>query len=136
MILTKTLHSGEFLDYEGNIIRVTFSKDEELEIFLSPSTINVGKDGGEFIIEAYINVAGEEISASSLTGNAYTWGVKLQGMFYDDYVNADGYTVSKYKLTIPKNTSGKARESKGDVGFSHTYNGTRLEKTITIKQSS
>lgn len=136
MIITKTLHSGEFLDYEGNIIRVTFTEDRELEIFLSPSTVNVGKDGGEFIIEAYINVAGGNISGTSLTGNAFRWGVKLQGMFYDDYVNADGYTVSKYKLTIPENTSGKARESKGEVGLIYNYNGSELKKTITIKQSS
>lgn len=136
MIITETLHSGEFLDYEGNIIRVTFTKDKELGIFLSPSTVDVGKDGGEFIIEAYINVAGETISGTSLTGDAYRWGVKLQGMFYDDYVNADGYTVSKYKLTIPQNTTGKARESKDDVVFSCNYNGILLEKFITIKQSS
>ena len=136
MIITKTLHSGEFLDYEGNIIRVTFTEDRELGIFLSPSTVNVSKDGGVFIIEAYINVADGKISGTQVTGNAYSWGVMLQSMSYDDYVNADGYTVSKYKLIIPQNTSGKARESKDDVGFSYTYNGTRLEKFITIKQSS
>lgn len=136
MIITETLHSGEFLDYEGNIIRVTFTKDKELGIFLSPSTVNVGKDGGEFIIEAYINVADGKLSGTSVMGDAYSWGVTLQSMYKDDYVNADGYTVHKYKLTIPKNTSGTARESKDDVGFSYTYNGTRLEKFITIKQSS
>lgn len=57
-------------------------------------------------------------------------------MYSDNYVNDEGYTVSKYKLTIPKNTSGTARESKDDVGFRYTYNGTVLEKFITIKQSN
>lgn len=69
MIITKTLHSGEFLDYEGNIIRVTFTEDRELGIFLSPATVDVGKDGGEFII----NVEDEKISGTSVMGDAYSW---------------------------------------------------------------
>lgn len=136
MIITKTLHSGEFLDYEGNIIRVTFTKDEELELFFSQYTVDVGKDGGEFIIEAYINNAGDYSFISGVTGNAFRWGVSFSSMFNDEYVNADGFTVHKYKLTIPQNTTGKARESKGEVGLTYNYNGSELKKTITIKQSS
>jgi hypothetical protein len=136
MIITKTLHSGEFLDYEGNIIRVTFTKDTELELFFSQYTVDVGKDGGEFIIETYINNAGDYSFISSVTGNAFRWGVSFSSMFNDEYVNADGFTVHKYKLTIPQNTTGKARESKGEVGLTYNYNGSELKKTITIKQSS
>lgn len=129
--MKKILHSGQFLDYEGNIIRITFYQEKHL--WVSITAIIAPYTGGEYDVEVWSDV-GDAIIYDS----AYDW--ISDPIFQGSYKNDDGHTVYKYKIQIKgRDFLGVAATGSLNVGveindFSQLegYDGEQLKKTITI----
>ena len=132
--MKKILHSGEFLDYDGNIIRVTFYKEKHL--WVSRSSITAPYTGGEYEVEVWSDV-GEALIYDS----QYDW--IDDPIFQGSYKNSDGHTVYKYLIKIKgRPFVGTNTTATLNVGVEITdsetlnelneYDDTILTKTITI----
>ena len=129
--MKKILHSGEFLDYDGNTIRVSFYK--EYHLWVSRTSITAPYTGGEYDIEIWSDVGDAWISDSE-----YGW--ISDPIFKGSYRNADGHTVYKYTIQIAgRDFVGVSTTGSLNVGveISDTdkiegYDGEQLKKTITI----
>lgn len=128
--MKKILHSGQFLDYDGNTIKVTFYKEKHL--WVSRTSIASGIDGGEYMIEVWSDLGDAEIYDSE-----YDW---IEPISAGNYKNKDGHTVYRYNIQIASRPLFSApRTGELGVGVEVTestegYDGERLRKTITISQ--
>jgi hypothetical protein len=94
--MKKILHSGEFVNYEGKTIRVSFYIEKHL--WVSVSEIEVSALGGTYEVEVWSD-AGDALIYNSQE----SWiGLSSNGM----YVNNEGHNVYKYKITVKRNSVG------------------------------
>lgn len=132
--MKKILHSGEFLDHDGNTIKVTFYKEKHL--WVSRSYITAPYTGGEYEVEVWSD-AGDALIYDS----QYDW--IDDPIFGGSYKNSDGHTVYKYKIKIAgRPLVGVTQTATLNVGVEITdsetlnelneYDDTILTKTITI----
>lgn len=132
--MKKILHSGEFLDYDGNTIKVTFYKEKHL--WVSRSSITAPYTGGEYEVEVWSD-AGDALIYDS----PVDW--IDDPIFQGSYKNGDGHTVYKYKMKIAgRPFVGVTQTATFNVGVEITdsetlnelneYDDTILTKTITI----
>lgn len=129
--MKKILHSGEFLDYDGNTIRVTFYKEKHL--WVSRSSITAPYTGGEYEIEVW-----SDIGDAVIYDSQYDW--ISDPIFGGSYKNSEGHTVYKYKIQISgRPFVGVATTGTLNVGVEEIWtedhngwDGERLNKTITI----
>lgn len=121
-------HSGDFLDYDGNTIRVTFKTD--VDFVVSIDTITCGSSGGVYEVTAYV------------TNSKYTIGHRITSYDWssieliDNYINSDKHNVYKYKITVNAVPAG-ATLPNPRTGFAifETYiEGENYQKTIKITQ--
>ena len=88
--MKKILHSGEFLDYDGNTIRVSFYK--EYHLWVSTSVISAPYTGGEYDLEVWSDAGYVKIRDF----DADWFSVSRLG----NYKNSEGHTVNKYLIKI------------------------------------
>ena len=129
--MKKILHSGQFIDYDGNTIKITFYQEKHL--WVSRSSITAPYTGGEYEVEVWSDVGDAVIYDS-----AYDWiSDPISG---GSYKNSDGHTVYKYKIQITgRDFVGVSTTGSLNVGveisdFSKLdgYDSEQLTKTITI----
>ena len=123
-----TLHSGEFLDYEGNIIRVTFKTD--VDFVVSIDTITCGGSGGVYEVTAYVTHSKYTIGHRI---TSYDWS-KIE--LIDKYINSDNHNVYKYKITVNAVPEGAVLFNPriGFAIFETDIEGKTYQKTIKITQ--
>lgn len=88
--MKKILHSGEFLDYDGNTIRVSFYK--EYHLWVSTSVISAPYTGGGYDLEVWSDAG--YVKIRDFDDDWFS--VRSLG----DYKNDEGLTVSKYRIII------------------------------------
>ena len=130
--MKKILHSGQFLDYDGNTITITFYQEKHL--WVSTTSITDGGGGGEYEVDVWSDAGDAEIYITT-----HDW---LKCEFVSRSVNTDGIPVYKYRFTIASNggvminSYRTAQFNVGvqitDVGQFEGYDNTTLKKTITI----
>lgn len=129
--MKKILHSGEFLDHDGNIIRVSFYKEKHL--WVSTTSIVAPYTGGEYTVEVW-----SDIGDAVIYDSTYDW--ISDPIFQGSYKNSEGHTVYKYKIQISgRPFVGVATTGSLNVGVEEIWtedhngwDGERLNKTITI----
>lgn len=107
--MKKILHSGQFLDYDGNTIKVTFYKEKHL--WISKNLIVSPQSGGEFEVEVWSD-AGDAI----IYENDYDW---VELISNGAYKNSEGQWVYKY---IFKVAAGSARTGTFSVSVESNWN--------------
>ena len=134
--MKKILHSGQFLDYDGNTIKVTFYKEKHL--WISKRSIVSPASGGEFEVEVWSD-AGE----AKIYERNYDW-VELETN--GSYINKEGYSVYKYIFRVASNNGvliGSSRTGTFNVGVETNWDSevdgnksdwdtTIFDETITI----
>lgn len=119
--MKKILHSGEFLDHDGNTIRVTFYTQNNL--WISKSVIITPPTGGTYSVEVWSDAGDAEIFDSP-----YDW---IEPIQTGSYINKDGYSVYQYNIIVSgRSELGEERTVTLNVGVDGgvgDYN-----KTITI----
>lgn len=129
--MKKILHSGQFLDYDGNIIKVTFYQEKHL--WVSRTSIVAPYTGGEYEVEVWSDVGDAVIYDSQ-----YEW--ISDPIFQGSYKNSEGHTVYKYKIQIAgRDFVGVSTTGSLNVGVEEIWtedhngwDGEQLTKTITI----
>lgn len=132
--MKKTLHSGQFLDYDGNIIKITFYQEKHL--WVSRSSITSPYTGGEYEVEVWSDAGDAYINDSPVS-----W--IDDPIFEGSYKNSDGHNVYKYKIKIAgRSLVGHTQSATFNVSVEITdsetldelneYDNTTLNKTITI----
>jgi hypothetical protein len=127
--MKKILHSGRFLDYDNNIIRITFYKEKH--IYTSISNITAPAIGGSYEVEVWSDAGVSRINAS-----AYDW---ITFSLLNRYTNNFGNVVYKYKITVSPRKLSDSRTGEltvsviPDASITADYEG-QLTKTITITQ--
>lgn len=131
--MKKILHSGEFLDYDGNTIRVSFY--DEKHLWVSKTSITTSRDGGDYIVEVWSDAGDAEIYDSQ-----YNW--ISDPIFIESYRNSEGHRVYKYGIKISAKPGIQPQrngslnvgvEITGDININE-YDENDLHKTITITQ--
>lgn len=132
--MKKILHSGEFLDHDGNIIKVTFYQEKHL--WVSTTSIVAPYTGGEYIVEVWSD-AGDALIYDS----TYDW--ISDPIFQGSYKNSEGHTVYKYKIQISgRPFVGVATTGSLNVGVEiyglddwNEWDEHTLNRTITIRRN-
>lgn len=134
--MKKILHSGKFLDYDGNTITVTFY--DEKHLWVSMTSITAPAVGGAYEFEVWTNVDGYPCLRDG-EGDDYTDWVTIQNV--GAYTTTDGCAATKYILTfigrdpdvlITQPKTGTLTFIIEDADYPDDYEGEPLEKTITI----
>lgn len=134
--MKKILHSGQFLDYDGNIIKVTFYKEKHL--WISKRSIESPASGGDFEVEVWSDAGHAEIYERD-----YDW---VELISNGAYINNEGHSVYKYIFRVASNngvligssrtaTFNVAVESNWDSevdGNKSDWDTTIFDETITI----
>ena len=134
--MKKILHSGQFLDYDGNTIKVTFYKEKHL--WISRRSITSPGSGGDFEVEVWSDAGDAKIYECD-----YDW---VELISSGSYINKEGYSVYKYIFRVASNNGvliGSARtgtfnvavESNWDSevdGNKSDWDTTIFDETITI----
>lgn len=89
--MKKILHSGQFLDYDGNTIKITFYQEKHL--WVSRTAITAPYTGGEYEVEVWSDVGYAYINDSPVS-----W-IK-DPIRKGSYKNSEGHTVNKYLIKI------------------------------------
>lgn len=110
--MKKILHSGQFLDYDGNTIKVTFYKEKHL--WISKRSIVSPASGGEFNVEVWSD-AGDAI----IYERDYDW---VELVSNGAYRNKEGYSVYKYIFRVASNNGGSSRTATFGVGVETNWN--------------
>lgn len=135
--MKKILHSGEFLDYDGNTIKITFYQEKHL--WVSRSSITAPYTGGEYDIDIWTDVEEGEPYLRDGDGEDYADWLSISRV--ESYTTKDGYTAAKYRLTVigrkPDSLIGGTKTGTltfiiEDAGYPDGYEGEPLTKTITI----
>ena len=129
--MKKILHSGQFLDYDGNTIKITFYQEKHL--WVSTTSITAPYTGGEYEVEVWSDVGDAWIADSG-----YDW--ISDPIFINRYTNSEGHAVYKYKIVITGrdfvgvSTTGSLNVyvDVDDHGQLEGYDREQLKKTITI----
>lgn len=129
--MKKILHSGQFLDYDGNTITITFYQEKHL--WVSRTSITTPYTGGEYEVEVWSDVGDAWISDSQST---WVSDPQLLG----SYTNDEGHRVYKYKFVVDgRPLMGHTQVSTfnvnvdiNDYGQLEGYDTEQLKKTITI----
>lgn len=129
--MKKILHSGQFLDYDGNTIKITFYQEKHL--WVSTTSITAPYTGGEYEVEVW-----SDVGDAVLYDSAYDW--ISDPISQGSYMNADGHRVYKYKIQISGrpfvgvSTTGSLNVGVeiNDYGQLEGYDREQLKKTITI----
>lgn len=140
MKVREILHSGDFLDYDGNTIRVKFEHYKDIHLNINTTELIVPTNGGEYIIEVWVN----DNSKSYTYGTAvvddefhsYKW-IALNRIFNEVYINDEGYTVTKFKLTVNAKTDSTTRKGTAEItvsGYSDVSTYPEFTKIIKITQ--
>ena len=128
--MKKILHSGQFLDYDGNIIKITFYQEKHL--WVSNDTQRVGFFGGVIEFELW-----SDAGIPAIRDHEYGW--LSDPTPTGSYVNSDGITVYKYSITVSRNPVLNSTRSASLVVYVEAntdlngYEG-ELTRTITITQ--
>lgn len=88
--MKKILHSGKFLDYDGNTITVSFYTQTHL--WVSRSSITALHTGGTYAVEVWSDAGDAEIFNSP-----YDW---IEPIQTGSYINSDGYRVYQYNIIV------------------------------------
>ena len=129
--MKKILHSGQFLDYDGNTIKITFYQEKHL--WVSTTSITTPYTGGEYEVEVW-----SDVGDALIYDSAYDWiSDPISG---GSYTNSDGHRVYKYKIVIAGrpfvgvSTTGSLNVGveMNDFGQLEGYDREQLKKTITI----
>ena len=128
--MKKILHSGQFLDYDGNTIKVTFYKEKHL--WISRNLIVSPLSGGEGEVEVWSD-AGDAI----IYERDYDW---VELISNGSYINSDGHNVYKYIFKVAEGSARTGRfsvsvESNWDSEVDGDWNDWdthEFDKTITI----
>lgn len=88
--MKKILHSGQFIDYDGNTIKITFYQEKHL--WVSTSVISAPYTGGEYDLEVWSDAGYVDIRDF----DADWFSVRSLG----NYKNSEGHTVDKYRIII------------------------------------
>ena len=128
--MKKILHSGQFLDYDGNIIKITFYQEKHL--WVSNANLRAGFFGGVIEFELW-----SDAGIPAIRDHDYGW--ISDPTPKGSYVNSDGITVYKYSITVSKNpvvNSSRSAELVVYVEANTDLNGYEgeLTRTITITQ--
>ena len=129
--MKKILHSGQFLDHDGNIIKITFYQEKHL--WVSTTSIVAPYTGGEYMVEVW-----SDIGDAVIYDSQYDW--ISDPIFQGSYKNSEGHTVYKYKIQIAgRDFVGVSTTGSLNVGVEEIWtedhngwDGERLNKTITI----
>ena len=130
--MKKILHSGEFVNYAGKTIRVSFYIEKHL--WVSVSEIEVSALGGVYDVEVWSD-AGDALIYDSQE----SWiELSSNGM----YKNNEGHNVYKYKINVLAGKLSSERTGVLNVGVElyydittdPEYNNQLLTKTIAIRQ--
>lgn len=130
--MKKILHSGEFLDYNGNTIRVSFYEEKHLWIS-KKNLVDLPKAGCEIEVEVWSDAGTANIVSAPSSWFNITPIAK--------YNNKDGCVVTRYKIVVTGRTTGVSRSASLKVSVSlysmdfSGYDTTTLTDTITIKQN-
>lgn len=131
--MKKILHSGDFLDYNGNTIRVSFYEEKHLWISRK-NLIDLPHAGCELEVEVWSDAGTAGINPSS-----FNW---VSATPTSRYTNKDGCIVTKYKITVAASQSNIVRGATLMAGVTlktgedfSGYDTTKLSDTITIKQN-
>jgi hypothetical protein len=129
--MKKILHSGQFLDYDGNTIKITFYQEKHL--WVSTTSITAPYTGGEYEVEVW-----SDVGDALIYDSAYDW--ISDPIFKGSYTNSEGHRVYKYKIQITGrdfvgvSTTGTLNVGVeiNDYGQLEGYDREQLNKTITI----
>ena len=133
--MKKILHSGQFLDYDGNTIKITFYQEKHL--WVSTTSITAPYTGGEYEFEVWSDCGDAMLRDDEY--EKYTEWATIERI--KTYTNNEGHTVNKYKVIIKSNGEGvligSSRSGKLTIVVEDTYDtdgyeGEPLNKTITI----
>lgn len=132
--MKKILHSGDFLDYNGNTIRVSFYEEKHLWISRK-NLIDLPQAGCELEVEVW-----SDAGTANIVSTPTSW-INITPI--TRYNNKDGYITTKYKIVITSRTTGlTGRTASLKVSVSLNagedfsgYDTTKLSDTITIKQN-
>lgn len=132
--MKRVLHSGEFLDYDGNTIRVTFYNEKHL--WVSPTQFtDLPKKGCSIDVDVWSDAGGGTFN----TSNTSSW-VKIETISKVGK-NRYGYDVFRLRFTVSENKSSWTRTGNISITFSPNnlenkseYDSTSLTKIITITQ--
>lgn len=141
MIVREILHSGDFLDYDGNTIRVKFEHYKDIHLNINTTELVAPANGGEYIIEVWVNDNSEEYKYTTFVPggdefDSWKW-IEMSIIFNEDYVNDEGYTVTKYKLTVKAKTDSTMRKGTAEIavsGYSDDLTYPEFTKIIKITQ--
>ena len=141
MKVREILHSGDFLDYDGNTIRVKFEHYKDIHLNINTTELVTPANGGEYIIEVWVNDNSKEYNYTTFVPGAdefisMNW-ISLSVIFKEDYINDEGYTVTKYKLTVKAKTGSTTRKGTAEIavsGYSDVSTYPEFTKTIKITQ--
>ena len=114
------LHSGSFLDYDGNTITVTFYTQTHL--WVSNTSIWCPYTGGDYEVEVWSDSGSAEIAPSQ-----YSWITLSEPK---TYTNKYGYVVSRYTITIEGRNFVGVPNQRGSLSV--RVIGDDLKKTISI----
>jgi hypothetical protein len=137
--MKKILHSGQFLDYDGNTIKITFYQEKHL--WVSRTNITAPYTGGEYDIEIWTDVDGTPLLRDG-EGNDYKDWLRIGRV--ETYTTQDGYNATKYRLTVigrdPDVLIGETKTGTltfliKNAEYPVGYEGEPLTKTITITRS-
>ena len=138
--MKKILHSGQFLDYDGNTIKITFYQEKHL--WVSTTSITAPYTGGEYDIDIWTDVEKGEPYLRDGDGDDYTDWLRIRRV--ETYTTQDGYNAIKYRLTVigrdPEILIGETKTGTltfmiEDADYPVGYEGEPLTKTITITRS-
>lgn len=141
MKVREILHSGDFLDYDGNTIRVKFEHYKDIHLNINTTELLIPAIGGEYIIEVWVNDNSKEYKYTTFVPGAdefisMNW-ISLSVIFNEDYVNDEGYTVTKYKLKVNEKRGDTMRKGTAEItvsGYSDVSTYPEFTKIIKITQ--
>ena len=140
MKVREILHSGDFLDYDGNTIRVKFEHYKDIHLNINTTELVAPANGGEYIIEVWVNDNSEKYTYGTAVVDdefhSYKW-IALTRIFNEEYINDEGYTVTKFKLIVNAKTDSTMRNGSASIyvsGYSDDLTYPEFTKIIKITQ--
>lgn len=119
--MKKILHSGQFIDYDGNTIRVSFYTENHL--WVSTTSIWSPYTGGEFTVDVWSDAGRAYISSSSTDWITYS--------VSKYYITKEGYEATQYKVKIAERPFVGVPNQRGTLNVVVSGD-TTLTKTISI----
>jgi hypothetical protein len=109
-IIKNILHSGDFLDYDGNTIRVTFETRKEINSYItidgiSKNTIAAPAKGGTYMVQFWVNdetyLTNYQKIIVGITYQDFTNNERFVTLTQlSDIIAEDGYPHKRYELKV------------------------------------